>query len=124
MKFDFKQCDKCGKLNCLRCTLLAGKLGTVCKKCFQTLPKKRKEELSKEASRLKFWATNGYYIFICFLIIGAGSLALSIMEQLLLYLGFAFLVITFVYGLILFRILSTGKENTGETEQFPDDLAR
>jgi len=103
---------------------LAGKLGVVCKKCFLGLPKKRKEEISKEASRLKFWATNGYYIFWCFLIIGVGALALSIMEQLLLYLGVAFIVITFVYGLILFKILSSGNERSGETEQSPDELER
>lgn len=122
MKFDFKQCDRCGKLNCLRCTIIAGKIGTVCKKCFQNLTKKEKERISKEAARLKFWATSGYYIFMAFLIISVGSLALSIMEQLMLYLGFAFIILTFIYGLFLYKTLSAGKENPPETEQLSDEI--
>ena len=106
MKFDFRQCDSCRTHQCLRCTILAGKVGTYCRNCFLKLTKKKKEKVSKEAARLRFWATKGYYIFICFLIITVSAFALAFFEQILFFLAFGFVILNILYGLYLFKTLS------------------
>ena len=106
MKIDFRKCDKCKKERCLRCTIIAGKLGTYCKNCFDKLSNDEKAEISKMSTKLKFWAKNGYYAFIIFVFITIGSFSLSFVNLMYFYIGLTFVIVTFIYGSWLFKYLT------------------
>ncbi len=77
-----------------------------CKNCFENLSNKEKEKISKLATKLKFWAKNGYILFMIFIFIALGSLALSILDFMFFYLGITFVIINFIYGSWLFKYLT------------------
>jgi len=85
---------------------MAGKFGNICIECFRKLPKLEKEQIGREAAKLKFWAKSGYYIFIFFLIIVVLSFSLSFLNIMLFFLGIVFVVIDFIYGYLLYNYLS------------------
>jgi hypothetical protein len=89
---------------------MAGKYGNFCINCFKKLSRDEKDNVGKHASKLKFWAKSGYYVFIAFLAITIGSLALVFISYLFLFLGLVFVVISFVYGVLLFRFLNQKKQ--------------
>ena len=103
---DFRVCKKCKKEHCLRCTIIAGKLGAICKKCFDTLPSEEKTEISKIATRLRFWAKNGYYAFIGIVLLTVISFGLSLMDFIFFYLALIFVVFGIIYGFWLFKYLT------------------
>jgi predicted MFS family arabinose efflux permease len=74
--------------------------------CFKKLSNKEKEEISQIATKLKFWAKNGYYAFICFILISVISFSLSLLDFLYFYLGIAFVIIDLFYGFWLFNYLT------------------
>ncbi len=106
LKIDFRKCTKCENEYCLKCSILGGKLGIFCKNCFKKLPVKEMEKVSKNAMKLKFWAKNGYYIFLFFLIIAIGSISLSYISMMFFFLGLLFIIINLIYGSLLFKYLN------------------
>ena len=109
LKTDFVKCNKCSSEVCINCTILAGKEGNYCRNCFLNFPDKKKETIAKQASKIKFWAQTGYYIFMALLLVTIITFALLIFDSLFFYVGLLIAAIDFLYGYKLFKFLSEVK---------------
>lgn len=109
LKQDFAQCDKCKGIHCLKCTILAGILGTICKNCFKKLPKEEQDKIGKKAKKLHFWAKNGYYGFCILAVLTFFSFSLFFLYSFFFVLGAILAISTVLYGYFLFKYLSRGR---------------
>lgn len=105
-KQNFVKCDHCGKFICLKCTLFAGKYGKYCKNCFKGLPHDKKSQISKAVKKVKFWANNGYILFIILLGCTIFSFSLYFLNYIFFIIGLILGISTAIYGYFLLRFLS------------------
>jgi len=106
LKFDFVKCDTCNSEICINCSIIAGKEGNHCKNCFLKFPNKKKEIVSKQAARIRFWAQTGYYIFITLIFIAIITFSLMLFDSLFFYVALLIILVNFLYGYKLFKFLS------------------
>lgn len=114
LKDQFAECKVCGKQQCLKCTVMAGKEGRYCLKCFKALPNERKEVVGKAAARLQFWAKKGYQIFLGFIIAIVLSFSLTFLYFPFFIAGIILSGLTIVFGYYMYQQLISDEESPDE----------
>ncbi|MHA1689495.1 MAG: hypothetical protein ACTSYC_10105 [Promethearchaeota archaeon] len=105
-KHELIRCDSCQDLHCPECTIIAGRMGNICRTCFNELPEPEKKEIAALAKKLRFWAGKGYYFLIFLVSATIFSFSLILLNQWFFFLGLLLVGVDLFYGYRLFKFLT------------------